>query len=102
MKRAFLLRAFLSVLIVPCHAADKDSPGLRAGASAVDITPKMFPLNMPGGFSANMAQGAHDPLYARALVFTNGATTLAIVVVDNRSSSSRGPMLTKWLTARSE
>jgi len=41
---------------------------LRAGAAAVDITPTQFPVNMPGGFLPNMAEGAHDPLHARALV----------------------------------
>jgi len=56
---------------------------LRAGAAAVDITPKVFPLNMPGGFSANLAQSAHDPMHARALVLDDGKTTLAMVVVDN-------------------
>ena len=64
------------------NAADKPA-ALRAGAAAVDITPKEFPLNMPGGFSANMAQSAHDPLHARALVLDDGTTTLAMVVVDN-------------------
>lgn len=66
-------------------AADK--PALRAGAAAVDITPKEFPLNMPGGFSANLATNAHDPLHARALVLDDGATTLAMVVVDNLGAS---------------
>ncbi|NLX95452.1 MAG: hypothetical protein GXY83_04685 [Rhodopirellula sp.] len=56
---------------------------LRAGAAAVDITPQEFPVNMPGGFSANPADGAHDPLHARALVLDDGTTSLAIVVVDN-------------------
>ncbi len=56
---------------------------LRAGAAAVDITPKEFPLNMPGGFSANMAEKAHDPLHARALVLDDGILILAMVVVDN-------------------
>lgn len=58
---------------------------LRAGAAAVDITPtaEMFPMNMPGGFSANMAEKAHDPFHARALVLDDGKTTLAMVVVDN-------------------
>lgn len=56
---------------------------LRAGAAAVDITPQLFPLNMPGGFNANMAQRAHDQLHARALVLNDGTTTLAMVVVDN-------------------
>jgi len=64
-------------------AAGQDAPALRAGAAAVDITPKLFPLNMPGGFSANMAEGAHDPLLARALVLDDGTTMLALVVVDN-------------------
>ena len=63
------------------HAADK--PSLRAGAAVTDITPKEFPLNMPGGFSANMAGSAHDPLHARALVLDDGTTALAMVVVDN-------------------
>ncbi len=56
---------------------------LRAGVAAVDITPTDFPLNMPGGFNANMAESAHDPLHARALVLDDGATTLAMVAVDN-------------------
>lgn len=59
--------------------------GLRAGAAAVDITPtaEMFPMNMPGGFSANPATKAHDAFHARALVLDDGKTTLAMVVVDN-------------------
>lgn len=56
---------------------------LRAGAAAVDITPQDFPMNMPGGFSANMATGVHDPLHSRALVLDDGVTHLAMVVVDN-------------------
>jgi hypothetical protein len=74
---AGLLLASLTVL----EAADQ--PTLRAGAAAVDITPQVFPLNMPGGFSANMAESVHDPLHVRALVFADGQTTLAIVVADN-------------------
>ncbi len=60
-------------------------PTLRAGAAAVDITPDaaMFPLNMVGGHSANMAQSAHDPLHARALVLDDGKTKLALVLVDS-------------------
>jgi hypothetical protein len=58
------------------------APSLRAGAAAVDITPTQFPVNMPGGFSANMAQGAHDPLHARALVLDDGTTKFAMVVAD--------------------
>ncbi|MEZ5386109.1 MAG: hypothetical protein R3F13_11405, partial [Prosthecobacter sp.] len=59
------------------------APELRAGAAAVDITPTQFPMNMPGGFSANMAEKAHDPFHSRALVLDDGGTALAMVVVDN-------------------
>src|ERR1700709_1995358 len=79
MKRSLTL---LLVLLSPLLRAAEPA-GLRAGAAAVDITPKEFPLNMPGGFTANMAESAHDPLHARALVLSDGATTLAMVVVDN-------------------
>ena len=69
--------------MVPLAGPPSKSPTLRAGAAAVDITPKVFPLNMPGLFTTRMAESAHDPLHARALVLDDGATTLALVVVDN-------------------
>jgi hypothetical protein len=72
------------VFLLACStlpAAERST--LRAGAAAVDITPRQFPLNMPGGFSPKPAAGAHDPLHSRALVLQDGATTLAMVVVDN-------------------
>jgi hypothetical protein len=80
-----LLTVLLFASAVSLGAADekKSAPQLRAGAAAVDITPKEFPLNMPGGFSANPASGAHDPLHSRALVLDDGATSLVMVVVDN-------------------
>lgn len=83
MKHAFLLIALIGVLVAPCPAEETSSPKLLAGASIVDITPTTFPVNMPGGFSANMAHSVHDPLYARGLVLDDGVTTLGIVVVDN-------------------
>jgi hypothetical protein len=57
-------------------------PSLSAGAAAVDITPKEFPLNMPGGFSANMAESAHDPLHARTIVLDDASTRIAITIID--------------------
>ncbi|MEK0447704.1 MAG: hypothetical protein RLZZ399_3025 [Verrucomicrobiota bacterium] len=66
------------------HALAADNPPkLRAGAAATDITPTEFPLNMPGGFSANAATSAHDSLHARALVLDDGSSSLALVVVDS-------------------
>ncbi len=77
-----LLLSLCALTLVPlCRAADH--PAIRAGAAAVDITPKEFPLNMPGGFSSNMAESAHDPLHSRAMVLDDGTTKLAMVVVDN-------------------
>ena len=64
-------------------ATSQDAVPLRAGAAVADISPQQFPLNMPGGFNANMAEGIHDPLHARALVLDDGALQLALVVVDN-------------------
>lgn len=82
-----LLCSFCLVAL-PMLLAGADKPVvLRAGAAAVDITPREFPLNMPGGFSANLATNAHDPLHSRALVLDDGATTLAMVVVDNLGAS---------------
>lgn len=82
--------ALVGTALVALHAADpgKPAPALRAGAAAEDITPKLFPLNMPGGFSVNPASGAHDALHSRALVFDDGKTKLAMVVVDNLGLAS--------------
>lgn len=80
MKRFFIP---LSILSCAASLATAAAPALKAGAAATDITPKEFPLNMPGGFSANPAHKAHDPFHARALVLADGATTLAMVVLDS-------------------
>jgi hypothetical protein len=73
----------LTLLTLSCGLFAAEKPTLRAGAAATDITPKEFPLNMPGGFSPNPATSAHDPLHARAMVLDDGTTTLAMAVVDN-------------------
>lgn len=81
MKRRLLFSLCVVSLFYQTAAAEP-SP-LRAGAAAVDITPTQFPMNMPGGFSANLAEKAHDPFHARALVLSDEKITLALVVVDN-------------------
>jgi len=55
----------------------------RAGAAAVDITPVEWPLHLRGSFRPNLATKAHDPLMSRALVLSDGSTTVAVVVVDS-------------------
>jgi neutral ceramidase len=82
MLHRLLCLAALSLALSTASLAAQ-TPALKAGAAAVDITPQEFPMNMPGGFSANLAERAHDPLHARALVLQEGQTTLALVVVDN-------------------
>jgi neutral ceramidase len=80
MNRTLLL---LSLVLVGLPLTAQDIPAFRAGAFAADVTPQQFPLNMPGGFSGNLAEGANDPLHARALVLDDGKTSLALVLVDN-------------------
>lgn len=76
----FLLLCILSPL--PAVAQDAKSR-FSAGASAVDISPVEFPINMPGNFSEKICTEVHDPFHSRALVISDGATSLAMVVVDN-------------------
>lgn len=55
---------------------------LKAGLSRVDVTP---PVGTPmGGFAARYlpAQGIHDPLYARALVASDGDETVGVLTAD--------------------
>ncbi|MCZ2342463.1 MAG: hypothetical protein LC104_11820 [Bacteroidales bacterium] len=72
---AILSATFLSPLLV---WAD-----FRAGAAAVDVTPEQFPVIVNGSFLEKTATKANDPLHARALVLDDGATRLALVVVDS-------------------
>jgi len=61
--------AWLLAPLVAIHAADQAHPSLRAGAAKVDITD---PAAATGG----------APLYAKALVLSNGDTTVVIATVD--------------------
>ena len=73
----------LACLLVVSTVAELSAAPLKAGAAVADITPKEFPMNMPGGFNANLATTAHDPLNARALVLDDGKTQVVWVVIDN-------------------
>lgn len=55
----------------------------RAGAAAVDISPQKLPAIVSGGFLQGRGEKINDPLFARCLVLDDGATRLAIVVVDS-------------------
>ncbi len=71
----------------PSDGAETKPVVLKAGAAAVDITPKQYPIRMPGGFNAKYAEKAHDQFFARALVFSDDDTTLAMVVLDSLGAS---------------
>jgi len=59
-----------------------DGP-LRAGAAAVQITPRSLPVSMTGGFQDRLAMKVHDQLHARCLVLDDGETRIAIVICDS-------------------
>jgi hypothetical protein len=54
---------------------------LTAGAVQVDITPPPG-TPMAGYYSLRGAEGTHDPLFARALVFEKDGTRVALVALD--------------------
>ena len=87
-KFTALVSVALVTFTVPLGKIHADTPSLRAGAAAVDITPTEFPLNMPGGFNANWASSAHDPFFARAMVLDDGRVTIAMVVLDSLGGAS--------------
>jgi len=64
------------------HAAEA-AKVFRAGAYAIDVTPKTLPVIVNGGMRERTAAKVVDPLHARCLVLDDGATQLAIAVVDS-------------------
>lgn len=75
-----LLYLVLVLWLCPCVAAAEP---LRAGAATANITPLMgVPLDGTI-MQIGPAKGVHDELHARAIVLDDGATKLAIVIVDN-------------------
>ena len=84
-----LLLAANQCLGSPPLAADQAKKGsstaakkFLAGACALDITPKQFPVIISGGFLEGTASEVHEPLHARALVLDDGQNQVAICVVD--------------------
>ena len=59
------------------------SAEFQAGAVAVDVTPVDLPVIVNGGMLSRSLDKINTRLYARALVFSDEETTLAIVVVDS-------------------
>ena len=53
----------------------------QAGVGVVDITPDK-PIGMAGYYFERISEGTHDPLCARAIVFSDGKSSAALVNVD--------------------
>jgi len=64
-------------------AENRTARAFGAGAYAMDITPREFPVIINGGVSERKADHAVDPLHARCLVLDDGATQIAIAIVDS-------------------
>lgn len=78
----FIFGIFLLQLIVLQTPVSAEGQ-LRAGAAAVEISPRLLPAVSNGGFLQATRNRIADPLFARALVVSDGKETIAIVVVDS-------------------
>ena len=67
----------------PVRAEARTGRTFRAGACAIDITPREFPVIVNGGVSERTADRVVDPLHARCLVLDDGTTQIGIAVVDS-------------------
>jgi neutral ceramidase len=63
--------------------AEQNNKTFRAGAYAMNIVPRKFPVSVNGGMTDRQADRAFDPLHARCLVLDDGSTRIAIVVCDS-------------------
>ena len=84
MSRLWLASVFGTALAF-CAAARDSRAEVRAGFAAVDITPDVGDGKRVylAGYGLNRkASGVHDPLFARTVVFEQGAERIAIASVD--------------------
>jgi hypothetical protein len=84
MKRPLITGVLSLALALPTLAA----AGLRVGQAAVDLTPPpLMPFHAPQRppFPATPAEGVHDPLLAKAVVFEVDGVKAAIVACDMTS-----------------
>ena len=87
MVRPASIRAALAAFAILVVGADVGAAGqgaLRAGASRIELNVEFGsrPIWLAGRGTHRPATFRHDPLYAQALYFDDGATSLALVSVD--------------------
>ncbi|MDQ3332171.1 MAG: hypothetical protein M3552_16210 [Planctomycetota bacterium] len=66
-------------------AANAEAGPLQAGAASIDVTPpaEWLPIAVNGGFTAKFVDTITDPLHAKAIVLSDGATTIVLCTVDS-------------------
>ncbi len=69
--------------ILLCSLSWSTEPDFRAGAAAVDISPRFLPAIRNGGFLQAKSDRVDDPLHARCLVLSDGHETIALAIVDS-------------------
>lgn len=74
---------FCCALCECCDAGDRTVREFKAGAAAIDVSPPKLPVIVNGGMEEQLAYEVFDPLHARALVLDDGASQIAIVIVDS-------------------
>src|SRR4051812_16695822 len=75
------MRLLASVLTLALTPTLLKAGPLTAGAAMADVTPPRG-CPMAGYYSARGAEGTHDPLYAKALVFEKHGARVALVTLD--------------------
>jgi hypothetical protein len=78
-----LTAAVFALAMVTWHATARQTvaPPLQVGVAEIEITPPIG-YRMDGYFTERLSTGVKDPLKAKALVFQQGNTKVALVVCD--------------------
>jgi neutral ceramidase len=80
--KLFLIPILL-LLGLEARTSNGAAPIFRAGAFSADVTPRRFPISMNGQLNNQVATSASSRLSARSIVLDDGASKVAIVVVDS-------------------
>jgi len=88
LRSAVFLLVLAGLLGVMLAACGEGGVRLKAGASAVSISPRPEHLEGGvylggyGGFRSRQARGVHDDIFSRALALSDGTSTVVLVALD--------------------
>jgi len=74
---------FLALMLLSATSARHLRAEFRAGAAVIDVTPSKLPVLINGGMFSREVSEVKTRVNARAVVFSDGKTQLALVVVDS-------------------